>query len=754
MTTAWLGTWSYRKKHLISGADNAGRNYQVLLTIHSGAGADSGGTLYLNSHAADFPNDLRFTDSNGRHLLTYWIADPDADPIHVWLRVEDSLNEDQYVYVYYGRSGADSLSNGLDTFIEWDDFNDDTLFGDPDGYTVTEANNGDVLVVPFAQLATKYGSNPIWENSDFAWVNDRPDNFCVLRSPIDGSPVMYNSKYWAAYEAGTGNDRGIGICYSTNLIDWTDQGGNPVLKVTDGAAEAWEKLKISPNDFLYIPGESSPYWLFYRGTDAGVVKTCIGYATSSDMATFTRIVADNPIVDWVPAWEANTRGVEDFRIQKMSDGSWMAFYEADQNPTGGEAVGVAKTTDRTPNTGWADEGQAMSWMTAANFIANPALIRINYEGSTYYWGLYEWDSANTHTHSCFVAESDIFTIDKWRKLGRVIESEAGWEDDSAITNCIIKVGDTAYIYYSGDTGANIKIGLATIALPDLDQRMILLEKPAATDDANIEKDNLNQGSIAVGVRYKLSATTHEVFTVVTRDASDNRGVYLRSSANGWDGYYDGAWHDDTNFSWDLHAWNYLDIPIDIEYDVYNILVNDGIEASNIKAREDVDDTEKLQLMNGTDAAGICEVWLDNVYVRKYVNPEPSHSTWDTEERYNVSMNQASTLIQTLGGCDVTWKQLMLAEPDGTTGWYKKSYVETTGQMVIIPQANRQMAFQAGTHVRTDALGVTADAVREGDHIENGVDGRLYEVVAYRELFLGDSFSHCEVDLHELGLEGL
>jgi len=109
----WLSGYKYRKKVTISGSSGAGENYQVKLKI----GSSSGGDFHLEGHCEDFPNDIRFTDNDGTTLLDYWIEDSSEDPITVWVEVNDNLDNNVDIYVYYGKSGEAPASDAEATFI-------------------------------------------------------------------------------------------------------------------------------------------------------------------------------------------------------------------------------------------------------------------------------------------------------------------------------------------------------------------------------------------------------------------------------------------------------------------------------------------------------------------------------------------------------------------------------------------------------------------------------------------------------------
>jgi len=120
----WLPGWGYRKKIPITGQSGSGTNYQVKVTVYSGSGSDSAGVVYLANHALEFPNDIRFTDDDGITELDHWLEalDPQTSKATFWIEIQDDLGSNQEFYIYYGKSGAASGSDGDDTFIFFDGF--------------------------------------------------------------------------------------------------------------------------------------------------------------------------------------------------------------------------------------------------------------------------------------------------------------------------------------------------------------------------------------------------------------------------------------------------------------------------------------------------------------------------------------------------------------------------------------------------------------------------------------------------------
>ena len=95
---------------------------------------------------------------------------------------------------------------------------------------------------------------------------------------------------------------------------------------------------------------------------------------------------------------------------------------------------------------------------------------------------------------------------------------------------------------------------------------------------------------------------------------------------------------------------------------------------------------------------------------------------------------------------------MLGARDATTGWYAKSFAESTINMVLVPQGANNLSLRTGVYARLDAAGLTQDVVLLGDEIET-VAGTFYEVKTIRENWIGDSFEFRACDLTELPMHG-
>lgn len=111
-----LPGWVYRKKHDMVGASGAGIGYQVKFRVYRGTGADSANTVYLNGKCQGDFDDIRFTDTEG-NIFNHWVQAKTTDYADIWVNVGVDLSINQTIYIYYGNSNAQSISDFDATFI-------------------------------------------------------------------------------------------------------------------------------------------------------------------------------------------------------------------------------------------------------------------------------------------------------------------------------------------------------------------------------------------------------------------------------------------------------------------------------------------------------------------------------------------------------------------------------------------------------------------------------------------------------------
>jgi len=98
--------------------------------------------------------------------------------------------------------------------------------------------------------------------------------------------------------------------------------------------------------------------------------------------------------------------------------------------------------------------------------------------------------------------------------------------------------------------------------------------------------------------------------------------------------------------------------------------------------------------------------------------------------------------------DVTRRALSLGDADSVTGWYAKTFTESTIEMIIRPKGSTFMLLGMGFYSRYAQTGYTQDPVVEGDEIKD-VQNMYYEIKTIEEHYLGDNFFFRECELVKL-----
>ena len=124
--------WSYRKPITLNNTGSAQSDYQVLITLTA--------ANFDYSKCKNDGSDIRFAASNGSTPLKYWIEDWNYNGTSkIWVKV-DSIpgGSNVCLYIYYDNSGANSESNGPDTFELFDMCEETTGWNDVSGSPTKE----------------------------------------------------------------------------------------------------------------------------------------------------------------------------------------------------------------------------------------------------------------------------------------------------------------------------------------------------------------------------------------------------------------------------------------------------------------------------------------------------------------------------------------------------------------------------------------------------------------------------------------
>lgn len=101
---------------------------------------------------------------------------------------------------------------------------------------------------------------------------------------------------------------------------------------------------------------------------------------------------------------------------------------------------------------------------------------------------------------------------------------------------------------------------------------------------------------------------------------------------------------------------------------------------------------------------------------------------------------------------VTLSSLSFGTRDAVTGWYAKTYTDSTVNMIIVQKETQNAPLPVGYWVRLDALGLTVNTVNPYDLIKDAL-GRTWEVETVKPIVVGEVINYFVCDLKELPLYG-
>jgi len=272
----WNVGWEYRK--LIS-VTNKIDDYQTNLTIYKNTG-----TYNCSNHCNNNFSDIRFVRySDNSSALPYWMENhTSGTSCQIW--VNNGYNE-SYIWLYYGNSAVSTTSNGTNTFLAWDDFDEGYGIGDTPkasrGWTTSgiDANNhlkiavnpdGDGNVMKRTLAAD--AQSAYLHNENFASAQEVRVFFKFYGT--SGTNLRF---YTRTCEGGLSGDKMTTTDYSSDLnqnIKYYDSGYKEFNPQLDTVTSTWMQFEQR----IY----KSDYHLIMDGTDAdGAIRTAMSAGIDS-----------------------------------------------------------------------------------------------------------------------------------------------------------------------------------------------------------------------------------------------------------------------------------------------------------------------------------------------------------------------------------------------------------------------------------------------------------------------------------------
>lgn len=323
---AWLPTYTYRKEITLSRASGAVTNYQMKLLVGESSGA-SGEDVDCNTHCLSNFNDIRFTTSDGLTQLDYWIESISGTTPNqlatIWIEFDSIGTGATTFYMYYGNAGASPVSNGVNTFIVFDDFergNDgDTVGGD---WTET---------IPHCHISTeqKYGGSRSMKLVGFPTASPMATIATIASANISIRFRLYKDA--AAYAFFNHSD-GTTWAHSrfTNGAKINVYDGDNYIEVGSMTADAWQLMEFNDWDWT---GKTVDVWCqdIKVKNNADISYAAGGLTNAVRMDGINVVTQDSWIDDFI---------VRNWRATEPAWGSWGSEESGSQALTASLADGI------------------------------------------------------------------------------------------------------------------------------------------------------------------------------------------------------------------------------------------------------------------------------------------------------------------------------------------------------------------------------------------------------------------------------
>ena len=652
----WLAGWQYRKSHVVNSALGAGANYQVMITVHYGSGADSGGDVYCSSHSRTDFGDVRFTAADGSTLLSYWMQSFVASNNAVfWVKITDDLSSQAAtIYIYYGKSDAVTTSNGDNTFIL---FQDNFLLGAP--------NNANYLNIPTYDGSGQLAHLDIYYNPG-GW---------------------HGHVYWMVmtpYPNGDATKENPSILVSEDGQTWSVPAGlaNPIVPYPGSGRHNCDPDLVYNNDtdelWVYfndaLDGGAS-YVKLTKSSDGITWSTPVTVVTVSDAANCVSPSVVKTENNWY-MWLVNTHGLgwsatsTDVELRTSSDG---ANWGTPSNVTGFTPTGYC--------------------------VWHPHVIYIPSRNE--FWALSACYKSGTDGSSCnlFMAKSNDGTSWTTQSFMVVRKGSSGtWDSGGLYRSAFLydSVNDIFKVWYIGHTGGNTgvwRLGYAETNTVSAFNK-IISNGWWHQWSTGVTRQVGNYISMS---DVPTSETTNEGIQTTSAVFQAGRALYFKayrtgSTASGTvlgSSKYNGDVNNDaiTLFVYwsTLYArtrvggtqtQSSVSLPGSTE-GIYKIL---WISSSSVKFYKDTNNfaNSATNIPSGPLCVTMYDydtgatLWVDWVFIRSCVSVEPSHGSWGGEEQtqytLTVTVVGAGSVSKSPDQVSYTYGTVVTLNATASVGW--------------------------------------------------------------------------------------
>jgi len=557
------GTWTvdgytYHRRTKITVTEKAGQSltdYQVKVVINTK-------WLVDNGYATPNGNEVRFTDSDGSTLLSFWReTDFNTEETIYWVKIPSlPANSTKTIYIYYDEelTTVPDASDGDAVF----DFFEDWEKGDLAGWTVDANGEGNASVTcssesPYSgsYSARVYTDDVSLGNWTYAFLQ-KPDIF----SYSDNYKVTF-LMFLKLKDCSEKGGYRIGF-------EFTDGAGNKkrinyVFDLTVSGSTEWEDGLDSGDDrrIDLTPPVFDSYFKFERNVTQDFINE-FGYDPYANDYFFTGLIFEN-------------------REDHTGSGNRLMYVDD---------IGIRKYVDPEPSVEPEFEGQTTIYI----YYGNPSA------------------TTTSNGENTFISFND-FDMDDWTDVGSLIYVDVA----------------NSYLYYKSDRSTSKHYSYKYVSV-GTDLWAISFEiKPVAYS-----------GSYGT-FRFGFSKNAKNYIDFTTGDCA----VFIQHY-NGYQlflGYAkDEPWTASSPDSYNMTANTkyYCELirtsPTNIQLKVWaDVDRTNLVHTANLTIPSDLTFNYLLasNLADGDSPTHYTEGNVDTVRVRKYVDPEPTHGVWGSEESY-------------------------------------------------------------------------------------------------------------------------
>ena len=636
-SASWLSGWSYRKNIEIEGS-SAGSvsNYQIKLKLHYGYGSDSGSDIYLNENCKTDFGDVRFTKDDGVTLLDYWMEEKvDSDYAVFWVEIPSipASPDSVSIYVYYGKSDAVYDGDPEQVFDLYEDFDELADGEDPSGWT--DYNNKWAVDSGWYRSSVYSGAESNWDvccvNTGFEVSNHEirlkvsrlhegsiPNFYVFFRASDLGSDLSDVVDGYAAVLHGSNDELQLRRYDNGSATILSSASQTYGLEIYDVKIRAYgsslevecDSVSVSATDSTY----SSGYLAFTKHNldvkiDEVIVRKYI------DPEPSISSVGDEEGA-WMSGWSyrkkhkingSSAGSVTDYQIRiKVHYGSGTDSGEdVYLNEKCRSDFGDVRFTDDDGTTVldyWMEEkvdsDYAIFWIKVPSIPADP-------DKATIY--VYYGKSDATYVGS----GSDTFLVYE------------DWESGSIGSDWTKSQVDGSASYGDFETTSSVKYegsyGLIFDAKSGGQSKQALHQSPGVGDYA-----------IEAWIRNEMqSGYAHHVGVTIDYQSGNNTLYFL--------GIYSGSL---TIKKWNGSSWGTLASGGSKSYNTWlkikayrlsSGLLKVTLEGETISANDTSYTSGGAGFFAHGGASQAGEAYYDLIFVRKYIDPEPSHGDWGSEE---------------------------------------------------------------------------------------------------------------------------